>query len=347
MKNLYYLFLTMLLAFVGYESAWADIAEGNYYLKHKESGLYLYNDTYLSLGEKSGAAVFHVYEEMGYYVFKTTEGDYLNVYEDRFPEISDTKDWLILKGTIDNFSISCFTSEKYLSNFDNYLDTSDTPEYWELEAVSDDSGSTTPSSYQADILGKGDDGFYGTFYAEHACEIPNGYTAYVVADVNNGNIELSSIVSGNGVKGNVLAANTPVIIKGAEGTITLSTAKTGGNNAATNLLAGSLVNNETVTEEGYKYYKLAYDSNGKNLGFYWEQGTGGNSISTRENKAYLRVPISQASSNALSFRFEDNLTGIVSVSTPQNAEIYNLQGQRAKGNAAGVYIKNGKKFIVK
>lgn len=339
----------MLLAFVGYESAWADIAEGNYYLKHKESGLYLYNDAYLSLGEKSGAAVFHVYEDMGDYVFETTEGDYLNVDASGIPKISDTKDWLTLDGTIDNFSIYCFISEKYLSNVDNRLYPSDnTHEYWELEAVSDGSGTDKPTSYSVDIKGKGDDGyFYGTFYADQACTIPNGYTAYVVADVNNGNIVLNSIVSDNDTKGNVLAANTPVIIKGAEGTITLSTAKTGGNNAATNLLAGSLVNNETVTEEGYKYYKLAYDSNGKNLGFYWEQGTGGNSISTRENKAYLRVPISQASSNALSFRFEDNLTGIVSVSTPQNAEIYNLQGQRAKGNAAGVYIKNGKKFIVK
>lgn len=346
MKKFYSLFLTMLLAIVGAGQAWAQIAEGNYYLKHKESGKYLCDDTYLSLTDtKSTAAVFNVYTEMGEYVFKIGD-NYLSVPANGIPYISEDEDYLTLNGTIEQFTIYCFYSENYLINDGGYLYTGDTPEYWSLEAADDDPGSTKPTSYEVEILGQGEDGYYGTFYADQACEIPSGYTAYVVSDVSNGIVELNSIVSGNDIKGNVLAAEVPVIIKGAQGIITLTVSKSTGNSASTNRLAGSLIGGSD-NEAGYYYYKLSYDSEGTKLGFYWEAETGGTSISTRPNKAYLKVPTSMGGSNALSFRFEDTVTGIVELKTNSEERVYNLQGQVVKGNAAGVYVKNGKKYIVK
>lgn len=346
MKKFYSLLFTMLLAFVGAEDAWGQIDDGNYYLKHKETGQYLCDDVYLSLTDnKSAAAIFTVYKDMGYYVFKTGD-NYLSVPQSGIPEISELEDYFTLDGSIDQFTIFCFYSNNYLINYDGYLYTGNPLEYWTLETVDDDPGTTPVSPYQVDVMGHGEDGYYGTFYADKACEIPEGYTAYVVSSVSNGAVELNHIVSGNEVKGNVLAANTPVIIKGNQGTIELPVSKSNGSSASTNLLAGSLENGSD-NEAGFYYYKLAYNSEGTKLGFYWEAGTGGTYISTHPNKAYLKVPISQASSNALSFRFFDEPTGVKPVCANQDETIYNLHGQIVKGNVSGVYVKNGKKYIVK
>lgn len=345
MKKFYSLLLTMLLAFVGAGSAWAQIDDGNYYLKHKESGLYLNDETYPALQEnKDAAAVYYIYNEMGEYVFETN-GKFLGLNKDGYPTISADKEWFTIDGTIDNCTIRTYNNS-YLINVWECLDLGQAPEYWTLEAVADEPGTTNPTSYEVKIFGHGEDGYYGTFYADQACEIPSGYTAYVVSNVSNGTVELNYIVSGNDVKGNVLRAGTPVIIKGNQGTIEMSVSKSQGSSVSTNLLAGSLEEGSD-NEAGFYYYKLAYNSEGTKLGFYWEAGTGGTYISTHPNKAYLKVPISQASSNALSFRFFDEPTGVKPVCANQDETIYNLHGQIVKGNVSGVYVKNGKKYIVK
>lgn len=345
MKKIYSLLLTLILAIVGTGDAWAQIADGNYYLKHKESGLYLNDDTYPALIENKGiAAVFSIYKDNGDYVFETN-GKYLGLNKDGFPEMSIEKEWFTIDGTIDNCTISTYNNN-YFVNFSEFLDLGTTPEYWTLETVGDDPGTTPPPSYEVDIKGQGEDGYYGTFYAEQACEIPEGYTVYVVDNVSNGNVHLYTLISADNVKGRVLAARVPVIIKGAQNTITLNASKNTGSYASNNLLAGS-TKKDTDREEGFYYYKLSYDSDGTKLGFYWEAGTGGTFITTLPNKAYLKVPISQGGSNALSFRFEDTITGIVEVQTNNEEPIYNLQGVRVNGTASGIYVKNGNKYIVK
>lgn len=62
-------------------------------------------------------------------------------------------------------------------------------------------------------------------------------------------------------------------------------------------------------------------------------------------RCYVSVPA--APSNLRIVFPEDGVTGISTVATAADNVVYNLQGQRVEATKAGVYVKNGKKFIVK
>ena len=100
--------------------------------------------------------------------------------------------------------------------------------------------------------------------------------------------------------------------------------------------------------DGYKYYKLAYDDfdNNTGLGFYWGAPAGGKFF-VKAGTAYLAVPAGDAT--AKGFAFNGEATGIDGVNANvENAKaIYNLNGQRVEKAQRGIYIQNGKKFIVK
>lgn len=100
--------------------------------------------------------------------------------------------------------------------------------------------------------------------------------------------------------------------------------------------------------EGFKYYKLAYDNYTEKtgLGFYWGAAEGG-AFAVKPGLAYLAVPQAQAA-NVKGFSFDGTQTGINGVeATTAKGAIYNLNGQRVEKAQRGIYIQNGKKFIVK
>lgn len=100
--------------------------------------------------------------------------------------------------------------------------------------------------------------------------------------------------------------------------------------------------------EGFKYYKLAYDNytEKSGLGFYWGAAEGG-AFTVKPGLAYLAVPQAQAA-NVKGFSFDGTQTGINGVeATTAKGAIYNLNGQRVEKAQRGIYIQNGKKFIVK
>lgn len=106
---------------------------------------------------------------------------------------------------------------------------------------------------------------------------------------------------------------------------------------------------EFIPEDGYKYYKLAYDNYTAKtgLGFYWGAENGGAFI-VKVGTAYLAVPTSE--SNAKGFAFDGETTGIenVNVAANQSKTIYNLNGQRVSNmSQAGLYIVNGKKVVIR
>lgn len=188
--------------------------------------------------------------------------------------------------------------------------------------------------------------YYGTYYSEYDWVVPNGCTAYAVTDVIDGQIVLSLLA----YESNVVAKEHAVILQ-SEYYIESTPANIG--NAAFpfknsyNILGGSLTT-QVVGGDGAKYYALS-KRNGK-LGFYWDPVTQdeGATVECPAHKAYLRVPANYGYSNALSFRFDDVVTGINNADLENgNAPVYNLQGQRVNATKAGVYVKNGKKFIVK
>lgn len=100
--------------------------------------------------------------------------------------------------------------------------------------------------------------------------------------------------------------------------------------------------------EGFKFYKLAYDNftEKTGLGFYWGAADGA-AFTVKPGLAYLAVPQAQAA-NVKGFSFDGTQTGINGVeATAAKGAIYNLNGQRVEKAQRGIYIQNGKKFIVK
>ena len=102
--------------------------------------------------------------------------------------------------------------------------------------------------------------------------------------------------------------------------------------------------------EGYKYYKLAYNNYEAKtgLGFYWGANDGG-AFYVKGGTAYLKVLAADAA-GAKGFAFNGEATGIEGVNANvENAKaIYNLNGQRVASMAKpGLYIVNGKKVVRK
>lgn len=93
-----------------------------------------------------------------------------------------------------------------------------------------------------------------------------------------------------------------------------------------------------VTGNGPYNYILNVVNN--QLGFY---KAAGNVVG--KNRAYLHTTI--AASSRINLNFDDETTGIAEVKTNAKSDIFNINGQRVEKTAKGLYIMNGKKFIVK
>ena len=139
-------------------------------------------------------------------------------------------------------------------------------------------------------------------------------------------------------------ANTGVLLKSAQNIVTATRLESAPAIEGTNLLKPA----SEQMAEGFKYYKLAYDNftEKTGLGFYWGAAEGA-AFTVKPGLAYLAVPNAQAA-NVKGFSFDGTQTGIKSVeATAAKGAIYNLNGQRVEKAQRGIYIQNGKKFIVK
>lgn len=199
----------------------------------------------------------------------------------------------------------------------------------------------------AAVGGAMDNKFYGTYYADYAWEVPAGYTAYYASNVSSSDVTLTAITS------NVVAANVGVVLEGDASSdniaITMSTEE--GFTPAVNYLHGFTVDKDNYWDTNditARFYKLSYNEDETNVGFYWDTDDG-YSISTKAYKAFLELPTALQSNGRMNIVFGgDEPTGIDTVlSTEATEAIYNLQGQRVNAVKGGVYVKGGKKIIVK
>lgn len=192
---------------------------------------------------------------------------------------------------------------------------------------------------------------YATFYSNAPTQMPDGVTAYAIAEgtINNDYISLNELAGGS-----VIPANTGVILKTAVEADENITVTVLGDDLAfatvvgdgeepktTNLLKGS-VDKQYITEEAYVL------GNKEGIGLYKAQRTNGSWLNNA-GKAYLPVSSVATSARLLRFNFGGNATAIESVKSEldPNAPIYDLSGRRVKVATKGIYIQNGKKFMVK
>ncbi len=127
---------------------------------------------------------------------------------------------------------------------------------------------------------------------------------------------------------------------------------------ADNMLRGVDGDGLFEAEEGYRYYKLAYDDYEKktDLGFYYGAPDGG-AFEMRAGLAYLAVPesalsqTSEAAATHFIFGGDGDVTTIRDIEAEKRAKetvIYNTAGQRVNAvGQPGVYIVNGRKVVVK
>ena len=187
---------------------------------------------------------------------------------------------------------------------------------------------------------------YATFYARNfTYSLPNELSALVPSGIKNNKLTYTSLNS------TVVPNGTPVILVSNVKTAkayTLTITGTSPYYSGTNLLCGS---DEATTTFGNGYhYKLSYGMSGTSLsdvfGWYWGADNGG-SFMTEGHKAWLVVPKSAGTTRG--FTVDDETTGISTLEvSEEEAVYYDLQGRRVMNpTVKGVYIKNGKKVMVK
>ena len=140
-------------------------------------------------------------------------------------------------------------------------------------------------------------------------------------------------------------AGTGLLLKGEPGTYFVPYSQS--YSVYSNLLKGVIVaTNINAIEDGYVNYVLNNGSQG--VGFY-KVGTAGANLEA--GRAYLQIPAETATSrNALKLRFddEDEVTAISDVERQDaGSAVYDLQGRRVEQPQRGLYIRGGKKVIIK
>ena len=184
---------------------------------------------------------------------------------------------------------------------------------------------------------------FGTFYTDKNYVLPQGLTAFGYTSID-GNTLTKSVEY---VAGDIVPANTAVVVKGAKGSYNYyNTEETATKTIEKNLLKGVTTDTRFEATSGVKRYILTRADDGI-LAFY-RTNTG--NINVKANRAYLEVPTAMA---VASFSLEGTATGINNVVTIAAKQgIYTISGVRlnattTKGLPAGIYIVDGKKVIVK
>lgn len=194
---------------------------------------------------------------------------------------------------------------------------------------------------------------YGTYYSSKAYTMPEGVKGYIIT----GNEGTSLVMNEAYAAGDVVPAKTALVVEGAANKYyTLVAESTELTPADDNKLHGS-DEAETTYVDGtdVKYYKLSYNNEGNNLGFYWGSENGA-AFTNGAHKAYLALNSETLLSQSRGFSLADLAHGVTTginttvKSATQSTFIYDLNGRRINslnGAAKGVYIMNGQKVLVK
>ena len=193
---------------------------------------------------------------------------------------------------------------------------------------------------------------YGTYYSSKAYTMPKGVKGYTIT----GNEGTSLVMNEAYAAGDVVPAKTALVVEGAANKYYTLVAESTELTPANNKLHGS-DEAETTYVDGIdvKYYKLSYNNEGNNLGFYWGSENGA-AFTNGAHKAYLALNSETLLSQSRGFSLADLAHGVTTginttvKSATQSNFIYDLNGRRINslnGAAKGVYIMNGQKVLVK
>ena len=216
---------------------------------------------------------------------------------------------------------------------------------------------TVPSTLSLRAMGD-DSNYYATFSSTEDVVFVNDVTVSTVSVANGalqvkplekGTYSVSSLDRMQVEDGYYVPANTGVLLT-TPVTSTTCYAPLAKQNVTvddTNLLVAVSEDGVFKGEDGYKYYKLAYDNstNRTGLGFFWGAANGA-PFKVVAGLAYLAVPNAVAASVKSGLQFPDPAGVVVVKVSETDGKIYTLSGQQIdKIKGRGVYIINGKKVV--
>ena len=174
---------------------------------------------------------------------------------------------------------------------------------------------------------------YASFSWPKALDFTNsGLTAFIAKDCSGSSLKLVPVTK--------VPANTGLILKwtvGSENTYPLETNDEETEDVSGNLLSSNTENVYTVASNDI--YVLSNLDDGQ-PGFYKAD----NGIHVAQYKSYLQY---SAPSERLSFSFDELTTGLVTTLSDENGPHYDLQGRRVSKPSMGVYVRDGKKVVLK
>lgn len=198
---------------------------------------------------------------------------------------------------------------------------------------------------------------YGTYYSSKAYTMPKGVKGYTIT----GNEGTSLVMNEAYAAGAVVPAKTALVVEGAANKYYTLVADVAESTDLTPADADNKLHGSDEAETTYvdgtdvKYYKLSYNNEGNNLGFYWGSENGA-AFTNGAHKAYLALDSETLPSQSRGFSLADLAHGVTTginttvKSATQSNFIYDLNGRSINslnGAAKGVYIMNGQKVLVK
>lgn len=173
-----------------------------------------------------------------------------------------------------------------------------------------------------------------TLVLPYEATIPSGVKAYTLSYTSGDEVSATEVST-------TIPANTPVLINATAGTYTFEATDTKTTKAAAPA-KDALTGVWTSTTAPSGSYILYNGTDG--LGFYKADGS---TNTVAANHAYLTATAATAKSLKINYNGTTNISNITNDENA-NAPVYNIQGMRmGKNLPKGIYIKNGKKFVVK
>lgn len=188
------------------------------------------------------------------------------------------------------------------------------------------------------------------YYSDKNLVVPDEVEAYTF-NCNNEGLQIGKTYKAM----DIIPKGTAVVLHGQGSYDFLETVATGVTDPD-NVLNGT-DNNEIISDDNndnYLYYMLSLNSSNdlNSVGFYW--GTEeGRPFTNNAHKAYLKIPKSDTLQAKSSFLFSDIETETTAISRPIANDVtdtyyYTIQGNEIScPTNKGIYIRNGKKFVIK
>jgi len=178
---------------------------------------------------------------------------------------------------------------------------------------------------------------WATFCSSSALDYTevDGLTAHTATfDTSAGKVTLFELTT-------PVPANTGVVLEGNEGTYLVPVASSASAPASNDLLGTT---SDLETTENYYYYALGQDTDGSTVGFKLVS-TG---VTIPANKAYYQCASNASARSFLYMETGNETTAIDAIEkVDDEGTVYDLQGRSVSNPRKGIYIRNGKKIIIK